>query len=880
MTLRTKTFAVIGSALIALVVILYGISQSVVQGGFRKVETDLAAGFAQIENRDADRNVQRVVDALGFRIENLSLKAADWSQWDDTYKFIVDDNKAYRESNLTKDALSALKINLILLVDTSGKVVFGTAFDLENGTEVAVPQSLKAYLAPQSLLTKHSSPESVVEGLLLLPENPLMIVSRPIVTSEAAGPIRGSLIFGRFLDDAEFERLSTITHLSIQRHRVDAASTPADVRGALDEFSPRKPILVRALNTDTMAGYTTVSDLARKPALVLRVDIPREIHRQSVATQEAIRSRGRVVLASLVGSICAAGLVLGGLILWILESSVLSRVARLSTKAVHIGASEDFAGRVSAEGKDEISTLAGSINTMLEALGASHGIIRERNAEVSLLMDTVPAGLLSLDEEFRVNPEHSRAAAEMLGTDALRGRAFTEVLGLTGEREDKGTELVEFLDLLRLELVPEETVAGLNPLEELHFEAGGAARWLRLRYFLIRRGSDLPNHILAVLEDITEEKRLAAQVATSQRENLQLRAIAEDPDLFREFLSETRRILTEVEGLAARLDATEASRPLVAEIFRGVHTIKGVAGSFGLGDLSALASELETSLDHLRKADEIPQDGVDQTRTSLAHLSDAFSEVVEGAKKLLGDDVAGGGLFLRISSEELLRHMVEIRSLTLDDGVKEAVLSRIKEEVLRRLRALREVPARRGLARSLKILPGLLERLGKPVAFRFEGEDTPVDCDVVQELNTSLIHLIRNAVDHGIEPADERVEAGKPEEGAVSLAVSRQDGDVVVTLADDGRGLDPQKLKAAALRKGILDPAECGRLSAEEALGLIFRPGFSTAEQVTDVSGRGVGMDAVLDSIRQKLGGDIRVASSPGEGTRFTITVPASLQTG
>jgi two-component system chemotaxis sensor kinase CheA len=175
----------------------------------------------------------------------------------------------------------------------------------------------------------------------------------------------------------------------------------------------------------------------------------------------------------------------------------------------------------------------------------------------------------------------------------------------------------------------------------------------------------------------------------------------------------------------------------------------------------------------------------------------------------------------------------------------------------------------------VKIVPGLIERLGKDTEFRFEGQDTPVDCDVARELNTPLVHLLRNALDHGIESSEDREATGKQRQGMVTLGVARQNGHLAVTLADDGQGLDGEKLRKAAIRKGLLTPEEAERLTPEEALELIFRPGFSTAEQVTDVSGRGVGMDAVLDSVRVKLAGDIRVESLIGQGTRFTITVPA-----
>jgi chemotaxis protein histidine kinase CheA len=488
-------------------------------------------------------------------------------------------------------------------------------------------------------------------------------------------------------------------------------------------------------------------------------------------------------------------------------------------------------------------------------------------------MNTVPAGLLSLDENFCINPEFSLAAATMLGDDALAGKPFIAALGLS-EKEGDGKKLWDYLDFFKQALLPEKDMAGLNPVEELRFTKLHTVCWLRLRYFLINRKGG-PNHILAVIEDITGEKKLAEQVARSQRENMQLKAIAENPDLFREFLSETRQIIEHVSCAASKLDTAEKSRPLVHEIFRGVHTIKGVAGSFGLFNLVEVSASLEDSLSPLRTAGEITRDAVANTRESLSHLSMVFSGIVENSKKLLGDDIdKETGMYLRIPLGELKRHMAEIKAMAIDEALKHKMIDQIKDEILRRLRTLLFVPAKKGFARAVKIVPGLIERLGKNAEFLFEGQDTAVDCEVASELNTPLVHLFRNALDHGIESADERAEKGKKEKAVIRLTVKRENSHLVVELSDDGRGLDADKLKAIALKKGVITKEEFSRLTKEECHLLIFRPGFSTVEKITEVSGRGVGMDAVNESVKNKLRGEVKIVSEIGKGTKFILNIP------
>jgi two-component system chemotaxis sensor kinase CheA len=156
------------------------------------------------------------------------------------------------------------------------------------------------------------------------------------------------------------------------------------------------------------------------------------------------------------------------------------------------------------------------------------------------------------------------------------------------------------------------------------------------------------------------------------------------------------------------------------------------------------------------------------------------------------------------------------------------------------------------------------------------GAETELDKVLVERLEDPLLHLVRNAADHGVEPPDERERAGKPPTGHVVLSASQSGGQIVVSIRDDGRGLDPDKLKRKAIEKGLLTADEAALLDEEQAYQLIFRAGFSTAEQISDVSGRGVGMDVVREAIA-RLKGDIRISSELGRGTTLELSLPLTL---
>lgn len=372
LSLREKTVAIIASTLCFLIVGLYFLTSLVVRIGFINVENELYQGFGEVERQDTITNVSRVVNAIDTRIENLAVKFADWARWDDTYAFIVDNNAQYRESNLYENALGVLKVNLLMMIDASGRVVYADAFDLDKGRSAAIPTSLSAYTGHSGSLVQYSSNEDVKQGLLLLPEGPLMVVSRPIIKSDGTGVIRGAFIVGIFINKSEIQHLSKLTRLNIKCHRANAADIPDDISAGVAMLSKATPIAVLPSSLDVISGYTVLNDMSANKAILLKVDIPRNIHRQAESTLVSIKAHGRSILVALVLSIFFSGLMLGGAILFLLERSVISRLAKLSGRTNAIGESGDFAARVLVEGNDEISSLSRSVNVMLETLSHSH----------------------------------------------------------------------------------------------------------------------------------------------------------------------------------------------------------------------------------------------------------------------------------------------------------------------------------------------------------------------------------------------------------------------------------------------------------------------------------------------------------------------------
>ena len=402
-----------------------------------------------------------------------------------------------------------------------------------------------------------------------------------------------------------------------------------------------------------------------------------------------------------------------------------------------------------------------------------------------------------------------------------------------------------------------------------------------------------------------------------------------DDDLLRDFLAETEELLEGLEEHLLKLEARPEDPELLNEIFRAFHTIKGTSGFLGFSRTFQLAHRAEEVLDRLRKGDMvIGRDTMDALLAVLDVMKALLREIQEergersdidpaiamleaflegktaGVQKaeptpaqvplaragvetirvdvrrldqlmnLVGELVLGRNRLLQLNSEIGVLHKGEeiAEQLDLTASRIDLLTAEIQEMVMK----TRMVPVGRVFNKFPRVVRDLCRVNGKEVRLVIEGEDTELDKTVIEEIGDPLVHLIRNAIDHGIEPPEERVRLGKPRQGVVRLYAAQEGDHILVRVEDDGRGMDTEKIKRKAMEKGLLGPEEAGRMDDRAIWNLVFLPGFSTAERVTDVSGRGVGMDVVHTNIT-RLNGTISIDSQPGKGTRVEIRLPLTL---
>ncbi|HEY8477820.1 MAG TPA: chemotaxis protein CheA, partial [Chloroflexota bacterium] len=220
----------------------------------------------------------------------------------------------------------------------------------------------------------------------------------------------------------------------------------------------------------------------------------------------------------------------------------------------------------------------------------------------------------------------------------------------------------------------------------------------------------------------------------------------------------------------------------------------------------------------------------------------------------------------------------DLRTTMLAEELEEATqhLGRVTDQLQEEVMKSRLLPIRLIFQRLPRLVRDLSSQLDKDVTLQLSGEETELDRTVIEEVADPVLHIVRNAIDHGIEPPEERQRLGKPRSGTLQIAAAQREGWVVVTIEDDGRGIDAERVRERSVQMGLITAEQAARLDEYEALQLIFLPGLSTATKVSDISGRGVGMDVVRNNV-ERLNGSVAVETWPGRGTRFTLRFPLTL---
>ena len=477
-------------------------------------------------------------------------------------------------------------------------------------------------------------------------------------------------------------------------------------------------------------------------------------------------------------------------------------------------------------------------------------LVKERTAAIKDLLDNTGQGFFSFANDFRIQEYTSRATTEFFG-HAIENKNALELL-YPESAEDKA----EVFKLVFEQTGNLELVEGILPSEVKRGD-----RIYRVDYHWIKPRENSEGRVMIVMTDITTQRGLELQLKSDEERNQMIVKIAVDRSGFIEFLNETDHCLAFVEE---QLSNSPAEIDVTA-LFRQFHTIKGGMASYFFMDVSEKAHHIENLLDTIRSDGAVPGENlIESLQEETRQLKEILQATLDSLEDIVPKQLVKAGFqpFYKISDSKIS---------ALERLLKDELSA--QPEVRSALTNLRKQPVRNILKKLASDAENLAVKEGKRIKVGLKGEEIELLHSVYKPLFASLIHLIRNCVDHGIEDPDSRLAFDKSEIGHIAIRVGLDRDQLVIDIFDDGAGIDTEAVKQKAFEKGLLDAAKLASISDSEAVRLIFHPGFSTAEAVSDLSGRGVGMDAVSDEVT-KLGGQIEVESTVGKGTCFSIRVP------
>jgi signal transduction histidine kinase len=530
-----------------------------------------------------------------------------------------------------------------------------------------------------------------------------------------------------------------------------------------------------------------------------------------------------------------------------------------------------------------IGGLRAAIDTVAlksQAQEAAHRVIDQKHLEI---LNSIPIALFTINPDRSINTRHSELLEKFVGPLADETRRFPEIIGVTDERV---AQFERWIGLIFGAFdVPWDSVSELTPISEITIgTAAEESRHLSVSYAPLHTHGSTTT-LMVMLQDISAYKNLESKIGRQeQRHEDELSEIAEiiklDYATFENFIFESKKIISESTKVIESLDFNTFSSDKTNDLFRKMHTLKGNSRAFNFIQLGQLAHQVEDSFALLRdRKMDVTESLLNRIKSQIFEIEQKLDSIIELAKSVMsGKDLGkvrsdNRDVFIRVKLEKVLNLIRIVDRLHKGQGQ----LSESQENLFLTLESsissLRLCPATRLFSRFPKMIKDLAVALGKNITVTILGGEIELDLDTLDKLANAIVHIVRNAVDHGIETPDERSDAGKPFMAQIEIKLSKQEGAYLFTVSDDGRGIDTNNVLKKALEDGLVTTQESANITKGKIYELIMQPGFTTAEKVTDISGRGIGMN-VVSEILKTLNGVMTVQSEPGSGTTFLISIP------
>jgi two-component system chemotaxis sensor kinase CheA len=466
--------------------------------------------------------------------------------------------------------------------------------------------------------------------------------------------------------------------------------------------------------------------------------------------------------------------------------------------------------------------------------------ILKQNKEI---LDNLREAFFIIKSDLTIAPTTSASCRSLFGRELGR-KALGQSLGI---RDDKESFLCLTLEQLFEDFMPTEVTLRMLPQQVTTVKG----RILDLAYTLIRDQHNKPDRVIVVAADVTETVRQQQQYQKQLDVSQCLFSILQNRDAFLEFLADFKNDLSTLRGSRHR-----------ETCMRVLHTIKGNSGVYNLDFLQKRIHAMETMVAQKKASDTAFFAFIQK---AAQDIEDQMQQFLQRHQKILNIDLKESRQDLYTMTGGQLQQLLRL-ARDAEKGTSKLLIKEL-ESLRSRPLSLLTAPLHNSVHRVAK-------KLGRDIEFTIQGDDWRTDIEALSPLFRSLVHLVNNACDHGIEPPDDRVAAGKPARGHLRLSMGPDEGfGLKIVIEDDGAGIHAERILAVARQKKLLPELQLQRLAPDQIYGLIFLDGFSTSAEISQTSGRGVGMSAVKAEV-EKLDGRIVIETNAGAGTRFILRIP------
>jgi signal transduction histidine kinase len=837
------------------------------------LQRSMSESYDAIERGDVVDNMGRIEQS--FEASALSLKSltADWAVWNEMYRYVKKPDANWVQDNIGEASLAPANLAINMIFGNNGNLLTSSAIKIEGVyLDIYTPRN-----APYFEFIKKNSHLAQC-GIIKTDAHLMQICWAGIVHTDSLNDVVGTVVLGRLLDSAHVSKLREQTKLPFN------LSTKTDMPAGLTAWpnfltpgSIGSGEFWTSCDSDIYNIYYPVRDILKHNVALISLGMPRLVHRQGILLYQQVRQQlgwTALIMTTLLGLA--------------LHFMLVRRLHRFAKQLDMMENETTWNTRIDIGGKDELGLVAVNFNKLLtlikiqmismkellEAKEAALKVIQVTQAKlilseeaavlgrqrVSNLLNNSGQGFLSFGNNLMIGTETSRACATMLGCDPTGGNAAQ----ILSENADKANFFGEIITAVLAESEPviQESMLSLLPAEIVRDDI-----LLKAEYKILEN-----KELMVVLTDITEERRLAL-LLQSERCRLELIVMA---------VSDTRNFFEAIDAfceftansLPCWLQKTSSPQSIARALYREIHTHKGMLNQFSFIHTPQVLHEIETRLSDLVALGDTLSLQKIEASVSAQELQDSFEQDMAILASALGQTFLENRKIITLSVDQAWQLEQMATRLLQGDTIDTA--SSETRTLLNEMLHLRRVNLKKVLADFDSLVQQIATRLDKKVApiEVVGGDDVWIDPQPYQKFLHALGHVFRNAVVHGLGTPESRWSEGKDEIGKITCRIDLSHNAIVLTIADDGDGIDLKSLRQRAVEAGLYGADAVHQVTDDNIAQLIFNDHISSnSSAVSTFSGRGIGLAAMMDET-QKMGGTLVVKTMIGQGTQFLFTLP------